>query len=150
MDVYTAISRRRRRVNLIEDKIQEMYDEKTLLVDTTGFKVGQVNGLAVYSGGEYAFGRPSRITVNTSLGKVGVINIEREADLSGPTHDKGVLILSGYLRQMFAQDKPMMMSASISFEQSYSGVDGDSASSTEIYGILSSLSGIPIDQGLAC
>jgi len=149
MDVYTAISRRRRRVNLIEDKIQEMYDEKTLLVDTTGFKVGQVNGLAVYSEGEYAFGRPSRITVNTSLGKAGVINIDREADLSGPTHDKGVLILSGYLRQMFAQDKPMMMSASISFEQSYSGVDGDSASSTEIYAILSSLSRIPLDQGLA-
>ena len=148
-DVYAAIARKRRRVNLIEDKIQEMYDEKTLLVDTTGFKVGQVNGLAVYSGGEYAFGRPTRITVNTSLGKAGVINIEREADLSGPTHDKGVLILSGYLRQMFAQDKPLMMSASISFEQSYSGVDGDSASSTEIYCILSSLSGIPIDQGLA-
>ncbi|MFZ5980579.1 MAG: Lon protease family protein, partial [Candidatus Zixiibacteriota bacterium] len=148
-DVYAAIASKRRRVNLIEDKIQEMYDERTLMVDTTGFKVGQVNGLAVYSGGEYMFGRPSRITVNTSLGKAGVINIEREADLSGPTHDKGVLILSGYLRQMFAQDKPLMMSASISFEQSYSGVDGDSASSTEVYGILSSLSEIPIDQSLA-
>lgn len=95
------------------------------------------------------FGRPTRITVNTSLGKAGVINIERDADLSGPIHNKGVGVLTGYLRQMFAQDKPLVMSASISFEQSYSGVDGDSASSTEIYGILSALTGIPIKQGIA-
>ncbi len=100
----------------------------------------------MYNVGEYQFGRPSRITVNTSLGKAGVINIEREADLSGPVHDKGVLVLSGWLRETFAQDKPLQMSASISFEQSYGGVDGDSASSTEIYGILSSLTGIPIRQ----
>ena len=148
-DVYCAINRKRTRVNLIEDKIQEMFDNNTLMVSTSGAVVGQINGLSVYSMGEYAFGRPSRITVNTSLGKAGVINIEREADLSGPIHNKGVLVLSGYLRQTFAQNKPLMMSASISFEQSYGGVDGDSASSTEIYGILSSISGIPIKQSLA-
>ncbi|MEW6051719.1 MAG: ATP-binding protein [Candidatus Zixiibacteriota bacterium] len=148
-DVRTAIIRKRQRVNLVEDKIQEMYDKEMLLVSTTGSAVGQINGLSVYDVGEYAFGRPSRITVNTSLGKAGVINIEREADLSGPIHDKGVLVLSGFLREMFSQDKPLTMSASISFEQSYSGVDGDSASSTEIYGILSSLTGLPIKQGIA-
>jgi ATP-dependent Lon protease len=148
-DVYCAINRKRTRVNLIEDKIQEMFDNNTLMVSTSGSVVGQINGLSVYSVGEYAFGRPTRITVNTSLGKAGVINIEREADLSGPIHNKGVLVLSGYLRQTFAQNKPLMMSASISFEQSYGGVDGDSASSTEIYGILSSISGIPIKQNLA-
>ncbi|MGD8922836.1 MAG: AAA family ATPase, partial [Candidatus Zixiibacteriota bacterium] len=148
-DVYRAINNKRRRINLVEDKVQEMFDNEMLLVSTTGTEVGQINGLSVYSFGEYMFGRPTRITVNTSLGKSGVINIEREADLSGPIHNKGVLVLSGYLRQMFAQNKPLMMSASISFEQSYGGVDGDSASSTEIYGILSSLSGIPIKQNLA-
>ncbi|MBN1211152.1 MAG: AAA family ATPase [candidate division Zixibacteria bacterium] len=148
-DVYAAIARKRRRVNLVEDKLQEMFDDNILMVSTSGTAVGQVNGLAVYNYGEHVFGRPSRITVNTSLGKAGIINIEREADLSGPIHDKGVLVLSGYLRQMFAQDKPLMMSASITFEQSYSGVDGDSASSTEIYGLLSSLGNIPIKQGLA-
>jgi lon-related putative ATP-dependent protease len=148
-DVRNAEIRKRQRVNLLEDKIQEMFDKEMLMVSTEGKAVGQINGLSVYDLGEYAFGRPSRITVNTSLGKAGVINIEREADLSGPIHDKGVLVLSGFLRQMFSQDKPLAMSASISFEQSYSGVDGDSASSTEIYGILSSLTGLPIDQGIA-
>jgi len=148
-DVYAAIARKRRRVNLVEDKLQEMFDDNILMVSTSGTTVGQVNGLAVYNYGEHVFGRPSRITVNTSLGKAGIINIEREADLSGSIHDKGVLVLSGYLRQIFAQDKPLMMSASITFEQSYSGVDGDSASSTEIYGLLSSLGNIPIKQSLA-
>jgi len=148
-DVYAAILRKRQRVNLVEEKVQELFDSDVLLVSTTGSAVGQVNGLSVYDLGEYSFGRPTRITVSTSLGKAGVINIEREADLSGPIHDKGVLVLSGFLRLMFAQDKPLEMSASISFEQSYSGVDGDSASSTEIYGILSSLTGLPIKQGIA-
>ncbi|MCM2271991.1 MAG: AAA family ATPase [candidate division Zixibacteria bacterium] len=148
-DVHEAIARRRKRVNLVEEKIQELYDNATLMVSTTGTAVGQINGLSVYNIGEYQFGRPTRITVNTSLGKAGVINIEREADLSGPIHDKGVLVLSGWLRQMFAQDKPLAMSASISFEQSYNGVDGDSASSTEIYAILSSLTGLPISQEIA-
>jgi len=148
-DVESAVVHKRHRINLVEDKIQELFDQQTLLVTTTGTAVGQINGLSVYDLGEYQFGRPSRITVNTSLGKAGVISIEREADLSGPIHDKGVLILSGYLRSMFAQDKPLNMSASITFEQSYGGVDGDSASSTEVYGILSSLTGLPVKQGIA-
>jgi len=148
-DVQQAFNQQRTRLNLVEDKIQEMFDDNTLLVTTSGTEVGQINGLSVYHIGDYAFGRPTRITVSTSLGKAGVINIEREADLSGPTHNKGVLILSGFLREMFAQERPIMMSASISFEQSYSGVDGDSASSTEVYAILSSLSRIPIKQGIA-
>ncbi|MFQ6008871.1 MAG: Lon protease family protein [Candidatus Zixiibacteriota bacterium] len=147
--VHCAIKDKRTRVKLVEDKIQELFDNNTLLVSTTGSVVGQVNGLSVYDIGEYSFGRPTRITASTSLGRAGVINIEREAELSGPIHNKGVLVLSGYLRHMFAQDKPLVMSASLTFEQSYSGVDGDSASSTEIYALLSSLSGIPIKQGIA-
>ncbi|MEW5994066.1 MAG: ATP-binding protein [Candidatus Zixiibacteriota bacterium] len=148
-DVYHAVNRRRSRLNLIEDKIQELFDNNILLVSTRGSVVGQVNGLSVYHVGEYTFGRPTRITASTSLGRAGVINIEREAELSGPIYNKGVLVLSGYLRRMFAQDKPLVMSASLTFEQSYSGVDGDSASSTEIFAILSSLSDVPIKQGIA-
>jgi predicted ATP-dependent protease len=119
------------------------------MIDTSGKVVGQVNGLAIYALGDYMFGKPSRITATTSMGKAGTINIEREADLSGATHNKGVLILSGYLREKYAQNKPLAMSASLAFEQSYSGVDGDSASSTEVYALLSSLAEIPIDQGIA-
>ncbi len=126
-----------------------MIDRGSIMIDTDGAKVGQINGLAVYSMGDIMFGKPSRITATTSMGKAGIINIEREADLSGSSHSKGVLILGGYLRTMFAQDKPLAMSASIAFEQSYSGVDGDSASSTEMYALLSSLSGVPIKQGIA-
>ena len=148
-DVYTAISRKRRRLNLTEDKIQELFDEGILMVSTTGRAVGQINGLSVYNLGDYRFGRPTRITANTAMGKAGVINIERDADLSGKIHNKGVGVLAGYLRETFAQDKPLVMSASITFEQSYSGVDGDSASAAEIYAILSSLSGVPLKQGLA-
>ena len=148
-DVYCAIKNKISRVNMVEEKIQELYDNDTLMVSTSGKAVGQINGLSVYNLGEYSFGRPTRITVSTALGKEGIINIERESDLSGPIHNKGVLVLSGYLRQMFAQDKPLSMAASISFEQSYSGVDGDSASSTEIYAILSSIGNIPIKQSLA-
>ncbi len=147
--VRQAIEERIERIKMVEEKIQEMILEGTILIDSKGVKIGQVNGLSVYDTGEYSFGKPSRITVTTSMGKSGVINIEREAELSGPTHNKGVLILSGYLRRMYAQDKPLAMSASIAFEQSYSGVDGDSASSTEIYAILSSLSGIPLRQDIA-
>jgi lon-related putative ATP-dependent protease len=148
-DVEKAIRSRRSRVNLVEDKIQEMFDENVIMVSTTGKVAGQINGLSVYSVGEYAFGRPCRITASVSLGRAGIINVERESDLSGPIHNKGVLVLSGYLRDQFAQDKPLAMSASITFEQSYGGVDGDSASSTEIYAILSALSGLPINQELA-
>jgi ATP-dependent Lon protease len=148
-DVHCAIKNKRTRINMVEEKIQEMYDNNILMVSTTGKSIGQINGLSVYDVGEFSFGRPTRITVNTALGKEGIINIERESDLSGPIHNKGVLVLSGYLRKMFAQDKPLAMSASISFEQSYSGVDGDSASSTEIYAILSSIGQIPIKQNIA-
>jgi len=147
--VDKAIKERHRRVNLFEDKIQELITDGVFMIDTEGAVVGQVNGLSVYDVGEYAFGKPSRITARTSLGRSGVINIEREAELSGPTHNKGVAILTGFLSSTFAQTKPLIMDASITFEQSYGGVDGDSASSTEIYAILSSLSGIPIRQDLA-
>jgi lon-related putative ATP-dependent protease len=147
--VDKAIEKKVYRMNLIEEKIQEMIDEGILLIDSDGMVVGQVNGLSVYNLGDYMFGKPSRITVKTSIGKAGIINIEREAEMSGPTHNKGVYILSGYLRGKYAQDKPITMSASICFEQSYSGIDGDSASSTEIYAILSSLSGLPLRQDIA-
>ncbi len=147
--VDQAIEARIFRSNLVEERIQEMIDRGTLMIDTEGAVVGQVNGLAVYGLGDYMFGKPSRITVSTSMGRAGIINIEREADMSGSTHNKGVLILTGYLRKKYAQDKPITMSASIAFEQSYSGVDGDSASSTEIYAILSSLSELPLRQDLA-
>jgi ATP-dependent Lon protease len=147
--VDKAIEKKIYRVNLIEEKIQEMIDDGTILIDSDGMVVGQVNGLSVYNLGDYMFGKPSRITVKTSMGKAGIINIEREAEMSGPTHNKGVYILAGYLRGKYAQDKPITMSASICFEQSYSGVDGDSASSTEIYALLSSLSGLPLRQDIA-
>jgi len=123
--------------------------EGTLIVDSDGARVGQINGLSVIDLGDYMFGRPTRITAKTSVGRAGVINIEREADLSGPSHNKGVLILEGFFRNRFAQDKPLAMSASLCFEQSYSGVDGDSASSTEIYALLSSLADVPLRQDLA-
>jgi len=147
--VDKAIESRIYRSNMIEEHIQEMIDRGTLMIDTEGDVVGQVNGLAVYSLGDFMFGKPSRITASTSMGRAGIINIEREADLSGNTHNKGILILGGYLRKKYAQDKPLTMSASIAFEQSYSGVDGDSASSTEIYALLSSLAGVPIKQSIA-
>ncbi|MBW2517447.1 MAG: AAA family ATPase [Deltaproteobacteria bacterium] len=147
--VDKAIEAKIFRSNLIEEHIQELISRGTLMIDVGGAVVGQVNGLAVYAIGDYMFGKPSRITASTSMGRAGVINIEREADMSGNTHNKGVLILGGYLRKKYAQDKPLTMSASIAFEQSYSGVDGDSASSTEIYALLSSLSGVPIKQNIA-
>ena len=148
-DVQFAILQKIRRVNLIEEKMQEMYDNDLIMVQTKGGAVGQINGLSIYSTGEHNFGRPVKITVRTSVGRAGVINIERESDMSGPIHNKGVLVLTGFLRGKFARNKPLIMSASICFEQSYDGVDGDSASSTEIYAILSALSGIPLDQGIA-
>ena len=147
--VEQAVRERFERINLIERKIQEMIAEGTILIETSGGVVGQVNGLAVYSMGQAAFGKPSRITARTSVGRAGVINIEREADLSGQTHNKGVLILGGYLRGKYAVDRPFALSASIAFEQSYGGIDGDSASSTEVYAILSALSGLPLRQDIA-
>ncbi len=147
--VQEAINRRRERVRLAEVKLQEAIKQGTIFIDTEGAKAGQVNGLAVYDTGEYAFGIPTRITAKTGVGSAGIINIEREAQLSGPTHDKGVYILTGYLRQKFARQQPLVLSASVCFEQSYGGVDGDSASSTEVYALLSDLSGLPIRQDLA-
>jgi len=147
--VEKAVRERFERVSLVEDKIQEMIEEGTIMIDTGGRVVGQVNGLAVYNMGQFSFGKPSRITARTSIGRAGVINIEREADMSGSTHNKGVLILAGFLRGKYAQNKPFAFSASIAFEQSYSGVDGDSASSTEVYAILSSLSRLPLRQDIA-
>ena len=147
--VDQAITEKIYRKKMIEEKIQEMIDDGIILIDSEGARVGQVNGLSVYDLGEYAFGKPSRITAQTSMGKAGIINIEREADLSGRTHNKGVLILGGYLRGKYAQDKPLTLTTSICFEQSYGGIDGDSASSTEVYAILSSLAEAPIRQEVA-
>jgi len=147
--VEDAVQRRHWRFNLVEEKIREMITEGTILIDTEGWKVGVVNGLSVHDIGDISFGRPSRITAQTSMGKEGIINIERESELGGPIHNKGVQILAGYIRGKYAQDKPLSVSASICFEQSYSGVEGDSASSTELYAILSSLSGLPIRQDIA-
>jgi ATP-dependent Lon protease len=147
--IKKAIEEKNKRSALVEEKIQEMIDEGSIMISTKGGEVGQVNGLSVYDMGDYAFGKPARITANVAVGDSGIINIEREAQMSGPIHNKGVLILSGYLRDRYAQDKPLAVSASLCFEQSYSGVDGDSASSTEIYALLSSLAGIPLRQDIA-
>jgi len=147
--VRSAREARIERHNLIETKIREMIEQGTLLMDAEGLRVGQVNGLTVAEIGGYAFGRPIRITASASLGKSGLINIEREARLSGRLHDKGMQIIAGFLRSRFAQDKPLSLAASLCFEQSYSGVEGDSASSTEIYALLSALSGLPIRQEIA-
>ncbi len=147
--VVKAFNDHRFRHNLYEQKMHESYLDNTIMIDVHGEVIGQVNALAVYQIGELSFGRPARITAETYMGKQGVVNIEREAKLSGSTHDKGVLILSGYLGRTFAQHAPLSLSISITFEQSYYGVDGDSASSTELYAIISSLADIPIKQGIA-
>jgi len=147
--VKRALEEKVYRSNMIEKKIQELVQEGTLFIDTDGEKVGQINGLSVIDLGDYMFGNPSRITVRTFVGKGNIINIEREAKLSGKIHSKGVLILSGYLGDKFAQDKPLALSASICFEQLYEEVEGDSASSTELYCLLSSLSDLPLRQDIA-
>ncbi|GAB4272739.1 MAG: ATP-binding protein [Deferrisomatales bacterium] len=147
--VRQALENRTFRWNRLEEKIRELIREGTLLVDVDGRKVGQVNGLAVLALGEYAFGRPSRVTASLGMGTAGIVNIEREARLSGATHDKGVLILSGYLRNRFGRTRPLSFTASLAFEQSYSGIDGDSASSTELYCLLSRLGNLPLRQDVA-
>jgi lon-related putative ATP-dependent protease len=147
--VRKALSSKMERHNLIETRIREMIEEGTLLVDVSGQRVGQVNGLSVLEIGGYAFGKPVRITATAALGKAGLINIERESNLSGRFHDKGVHIIAGFLRSHFAQNKPLSLAASICFEQSYSGVDGDSASSTEVYALVSALAGLPLRQDVA-
>jgi predicted ATP-dependent protease len=147
--VQKAMDERLFRHNLIDERIRDLINRGTIMIDAEGDVVGQVNGLSVYSLGDITFGKPSRITAKTFLGRGGVINIERESQLSGPIHNKGVMILSGYLGWKYAQDKPLSLSASLCFEQSYEGVEGDSASSTELYAILSSLSDVPIKQNIA-
>ena len=147
--VDKALYERIERVKKFDAKYIEMITNNSLLINTSGFEVGTLNGLTVMTIGDYSFGKPAKITVNTYTGKNGIVNIEREVELSGSTHSKGVLILTGYLGEMFAQDIPLCLTASICFEQLYNGVDGDSASSTELYGLLSSLSGIPINQSIA-
>jgi lon-related putative ATP-dependent protease len=147
--VRQALDAKIDRHNLLETKIREMIEQNLVFIDTTGGRVGQINGLSVMEIGGYAFGKPVRITASVALGKTGIINIERESNLSGRFHDKGVQIIAGFLRRTFAQDKPLSLSASVCFEQSYSGVDGDSASSTEIYSLLSALAELPVRQELA-
>jgi predicted ATP-dependent protease len=147
--VGKAVREKIHRLDLVAERIRQLIVEGILMVDVKGEVVGQVNGLSVYDLGTFSFGQPSRITAKTFLGRRGVINIERESQLSGRIHDKGVLILSGYLGWKYAQDKPLSLSASLCFEQSYTGIEGDSASSTELYAILSSLSDLPIRQDIA-
>lgn len=147
--VDKALAKRVERVKKYDTRYTEMIQNNSLLISTNGYEVGQINGLTVMTVGDYTFGKPAKITVNTYTGKSGIVNIEREVELSGSSHSKGVLILTGYLGEMFAQDIPLCLTASICFEQLYNGVDGDSASSTELYALLSSLSGIPINQSIA-
>jgi len=147
--VQKAIEEKFYRSNLLQERINEMIERGTIMIDTVGEEVGQVNGLSVVNLGDIAFGRPSRITASIGLGREGLIDIEREAKLGGPVHTKGVMILSGYLAEKYAQDKPLSLSARLVFEQSYSEVEGDSASSTELYALLSNLSGLPVKQGIA-
>ena len=147
--ITKALTEKVDRIKKYDDKYMEMIKDDTLLISTSGSNVGQINGLTIMNVGDYTFGKPVKITANTYTGKNGIINIEREVELSGSSHSKGILILSGYLGEMFAQDMPLSLTASICFEQLYSGVDGDSASSTELYALLSSLSEIPINQAFA-
>ena len=147
--VEKALKESKDRVKKYDERYSQMIKDESLLINTTGNRIGELNGLTVMSIGDYTFGKPVKITVNTYLGKEGIINIEREVEMSGTSHSKGVLILSGFLGERFAQDNPLNLTASICFEQLYNGVDGDSASSTELYGLLSSLSEMPIDQSIA-
>ena len=147
--VHKAIGEKEHRMKLYEEKLDEMLDEDVIMIDTEGSVVGQINGLAVLDMGNYAFGTPSRITATTYVGKSGIVNIEKEAHMSGHTHDKGMQIITGFLGQTYAQSFPMSLSCRVCFEQNYNGIDGDSASSTELYCIISSLSEIPIRQNLA-
>ena len=148
-DIDIAIYKKNYRNNTYEEKLMELIKEDIIMTDTEGEKIGEINGLSVIDSGQYIFGRPSKITVNTFLGKEGIINIEREVEQSGSIYDKGVLILGGYLGERYAKDFPLSLTASITFEQSYTGIDGDSASSTELYALLSSLADKPIKQSIA-
>jgi len=148
-DVYRAVNEWTRRCNQIEERVQENISDGTIMIDTAGATVGQVNGLSVSTLGDYSFGQPSRITARTFMGRAGVVNIEREVRMSGRIHNKGVMILAGYLGGQYASERPLTLSASLGFEQLYSDLEGDSASLAELCAILSSLAGLPIKQSLA-
>ena len=148
-DVQRAIDAKIHRADWVREMIHEQITRGTVLIDIAGSQVGQVNGLSVLSLGNFSFGKPSRITARVRLGKGEVVDIERQVELGGPLHSKGVMILAGFLGARYATDRPLALSASLVFEQSYGGVDGDSASSTELYALLSALSDAPIRQGLA-
>jgi lon-related putative ATP-dependent protease len=147
--VEKAIEKKEYRSNLGEERLKELYDDGTIMIDTHGMMLGQVNGLAVLGMGDHRFGKPSRITARVSLGQRGIQSIEREIKLSGQIHSKGVMTLSGYLAGKYAQNAPLAIGATITFEQSYSGIEGDSASSTELYALISAISGLPLRQGIA-
>jgi len=147
--IKKAITQRDYRLNMYEEKLSELIEDDTIMIDTDGEKIGQINGLAVLDTGDYAFAKPSRITATVYMGKAGIVNIEKEAEMSGAIHDKGIQVLIGYLGQTYAQDFPLTLSCRICFEQNYSGIDGDSASSTELFAVLSSLTGLPIRQDIA-
>ena len=148
-DIKTAILRKEYRLNMYAEKLSDMFEDDSIMISTEGEKVGQINGLVVIDMSDYTFGAATRITSTVYMGKAGIVNIEKEADLSGSIHEKGIQVLIGYLGQTYAQDFPLSLSCRICFEQNYSGVDGDSASSTELYAVLSSLSGLPIRQDIA-
>ncbi len=147
--VKKAVVERIERINKYDQRLVEMIQNGTIMIDTDGQKVGQINGLSIMSIGDYSFGKPAKITANTYVGKSGIVNVEREVELSGTSHSKGVMILAAYIGEKFAQERPLSLTASSCFEQMYNGVDGDSASSTELYAILSSLSDLPIKQNIA-
>ena len=147
--VERAIEAKTYRSNLIQEKLREYIQRNVIFISTEGEAVGQINGLSVLNVGDFSFGAPTRITVGVGLGKQGLIDVQREVNMSGPIHGKGVLIIAGYLASKFARDKPLTLTARIVFEQNYEGVEGDSASSTELYALLSALSGVPIKQTFA-
>jgi lon-related putative ATP-dependent protease len=148
-DIKKAVNERRKRLSRIENKMDESLEKGFTLIETQGKRVGVINGLSVLNMGEYSFGRPSRITVTTSPGNKGIVNIEREVNMSGPIHNKGVLILGGYISEKFAQEFPLSLNAYICFEQNYGGIDGDSATGAELYALISSISKIPLKQDIA-
>jgi predicted ATP-dependent protease len=147
--ITKAVEEKIYRINRVEERIREMMLEDTLIVNTSGEKVGQVNGLAVLDIGDYSFGKPSRITAKTFAGRAGIVNIERETKMSGKIHEKAILIISSYLGNKYATKKPISLSASITFEQLYEMVEGDSATCAELYALLSSIAGVPLKQNLS-
>jgi predicted ATP-dependent protease len=148
-DVEQAIAKRAYRANLVEERLHELIADRTIAIETDGERVGQVNGLSIIDLGDYVFGQPSRITARVAVGRGTITSIEREIELSGPIHSKGVLTLSGYLQGQYGREQPLALSATVAFEQSYSEVEGDSASTTELYALLSALADLPLKQGIA-